>query len=381
MRVAGVSTRAAAHSAARAGLDVTAIDAFADRDQHPGVSAHAVQHEPSRPFTARALTAAARHAPADAVVYLSPLDNHPDAVRAIARGRRLWGNPPEVLRRVREPRQVAAALRDAGLRAPIVASASDLPEAGRSWLRKPRASGGGRGIAPWVPGMRVDRMSYLQERIDGPSGSIVFVAAGRHALPLALSYQLVGEEAFGADGFRYCGSILPPDGDSLLGRAGAASAQACRMAEALAASFGLVGVNGIDFIAGAEGPVAIEVNPRWCASMELVDRGSATPVFAWHMAACTAGAWPAVAFEPPARAEAVGKAVVFARADTIAGNTDAWLADATVGDVPRPGTPIGAGSPVCSVFATGRDVARCRSALVRRAEEIYAVLDRWGRCG
>ena len=35
--IAGVSTRAAAESAARAGFAVTAIDAFGDLDQHPSV--------------------------------------------------------------------------------------------------------------------------------------------------------------------------------------------------------------------------------------------------------------------------------------------------------------------------------------------------------
>ena len=37
--IAGISTRAAAESAARAGFEVTAIDAFGDLDQHPGVRA------------------------------------------------------------------------------------------------------------------------------------------------------------------------------------------------------------------------------------------------------------------------------------------------------------------------------------------------------
>src|SRR5438093_11188370 len=93
--IVGISTRAAAESAARAGFEVTAIDAFADLDQHPSVRAMAV----SRPFTARAAARAARSIAGDAVAYLSNFENHPDDVRTLAAGRQLWGNPPAVLRR------------------------------------------------------------------------------------------------------------------------------------------------------------------------------------------------------------------------------------------------------------------------------------------
>ncbi len=47
---------------------------------------------------------------------------------------------------------------------------------------------------------------------------------------------------------------------------------ASALASAVTGEFGLVGVNGIDFIVRDGIPYAIEVNPRWCASMELVER-------------------------------------------------------------------------------------------------------------
>ena len=84
--IAGVSTRAAAESAARAGFDVTAIDAFADLDQHPAVRAHGLPG----PFTARAAAEAARSIECDAVAYLSNFENHPAAVRLLTANRRLW---------------------------------------------------------------------------------------------------------------------------------------------------------------------------------------------------------------------------------------------------------------------------------------------------
>ena len=48
--IAGASTRAAAHSAGCAGYDVVAWDAFADRDQHPRVEAHACAVHSGQPM-------------------------------------------------------------------------------------------------------------------------------------------------------------------------------------------------------------------------------------------------------------------------------------------------------------------------------------------
>ena len=37
-----------------------------------------------------------------------------------------------------------------------------------------------------------------------------FVAAKGHAVPIGLSWQMIGDGAFGASGYRYCGNILVP---------------------------------------------------------------------------------------------------------------------------------------------------------------------------
>src|SRR2546427_656997 len=77
------------------------------------------------------------------------------------------------------------------------ASPPDARCLGRGWLLKPRRSGGGHGTRAWYPGATVSRRSYVQERIPGPSGSIMFLADGRRTVSLGLSRQLVGDPAFG----------------------------------------------------------------------------------------------------------------------------------------------------------------------------------------
>ena len=112
--------------------------------------------------------------------------------------------------------------------------------------------------------------------------------------------------------------------------------------------------------------------------MELVERAYGLSMFGAHAAACTAGALPAFDLARARRgAGAIGKAVVFARRDVVIGDTRAWLADPNVRDVPHPGERIRAGRPVCTVFAEARDAAACSTALVRRADAVYAELAVW----
>ena len=401
--IVGVSTRPAADSAARAGYAVTALDAFGDLDQSRGVQALSMSRDCDTAFTASSAARVAERLGCDAVMYLSNFENHPRAVQALVRGRVLLGNPPAVLKRVRDPWLLAAALRRRGLPAPYLSSRAEPPKAATSrelacdtrgqpqgedaqrapgsvdsltlgrddtWLLKPRRSGGGRRIREWTPGMPVPRGAYLQERIDGVPGSISFVAARGRVVPLGLTTQIVGDPAFGASGFEYCGNILTR-GDSLV-------AHAAQLSRIVTEEFGLVGVNGIDFVARAGMPYPVEVNPRYSASMELVERAYGVSVFAAHAASCTVGELPSFDLERASRdAAATGKAIVFARHDVLCGDTRAWLDDPTVRDIPHPGERIPSGSPVCTVFADGVDTSACYDALVRCANAVYTELESW----
>jgi predicted ATP-grasp superfamily ATP-dependent carboligase len=247
------------------------------------------------------------------------------------------------------------------------------------WLVKPRASGGGHEIAPWRPGsgQRVPPSRYFQERIAGVPGSIVFAADGRRAVALGLSRLLVGKRAFGATGFRYCGNILAGAGNPQFAREAVLLALGVAMAATLTRTFGLVGVNGVDFVARAGRPYPLEVNPRYTASMELVERAYGLSIFDIHVRAC-AGELPAFELFRARAADqgAVGKAVVYARHDVTVGDTRRWLSDDTVRDIPAPGERISHGQPICTVFARATDAAACQRALEARAAAVYDTIAR-----
>ena len=331
---------------------MTSLDAFGDLDQHPGVRALSLPRDFGVPFSVDAVVTAAEAIETDAIAYLSPFENHPAAIERLARGRVLWGNDASALRRAREPRALP--------------STGSVPD---RWLVKPRASGGGHGIRWWNPGDAVPAGSYVQPFVDGVPGSIVFVAARGEVVPLGLTRQLVGENAFGANGFRHCGNILTT---------GPVTESAVCAARDAAREFDLVGVNCIDFIAQGDVAVPIEINPRWSASMELVERAYGVSVFGVHAAACTTGDLPSFDLVSAGGAASVlGKAIIFARHDVTCADTHAWLTDPTVRDVPHPGEHIPAGRPVCTVFAAAGDTNACYANLVARASQVYETLESW----
>lgn len=378
--IAGLSTRAAAASAVAAGFAVTAVDAFGDLDVDPSVRAVSLPRDLGIPFSADAAARAAADCAADAVVYLANFENEPDAVRALVGGRALWGNPPDVLRRVRDPRLLMTALREHGIRAPAIRlnendpNVSNVSNDPSRWLVKPFASGGGRGVRSWK-GSRVPADCYLQEHVQGVAASVVFVSAAGVAVPIGVSRQLIGDAAFGADRYKYCGNILAPAGDRVFENDETLVDRACAIASAVTASFGLVGVNGVDFVAAAGEAHPVEVNPRWSGSVELAERAYRRSVFGMHADACARGALPAFDLRRARRSvRAVGKAILFAHEPVTMGDTRPWLADATVRDVPQPGERIAAGRPICTIFAEADDDSGCYCALVRRAERIYSSL-------
>jgi predicted ATP-grasp superfamily ATP-dependent carboligase len=367
--VAGVATRALAQSAARAGWQVTAVDAFGDLDLRACADVVALRREENG-FDPAAAARAVRDLPADAVAYTANLENHPSAVTALSAGRRLLGNPAPVLQRVRDPLGLMRALRDRGIPTPVTRSqpSGHMDHRSRGWMLKPRRSGGGHGTTVWRAGQPVSRHQYLQERITGEPGSIILVADGRSARILGLSRQLAGRREFGASGFRYCGSLvgrgLFDEEDVLLERAGA-------LAEAVTREYGLVGLNGVDFMARAGIPLPIEVNPRTSGSMELLERFTGTSLFGLHLDGCS-GRLPQ---SRPAVSGVVGKAIVFARRAVVAGDPARWLRDPAIADVPHPGERIPRGRPICTVFATARDAAGCLERLERKARSIYLALE------
>lgn len=365
--IAGVTTRALAVSAARAGYRVTAIDAFGDLDLEAAAEVIVARPvHPALPYGPVQAAAEGDRVDADFAAFTSNFENYPPAVQRLARGRRLLGNTAETLMQVRNPFAVSRTLRRYGHTAPETRSRPPASADGQ-WLMKPRRSGGGHGIMPWTRGRTVPRSRYLQQRIDGIPGSISFAGDGSSAVVLGFTRQLIGESRLGARRYRYCGSLLGNHQVKLFPRQHELLERAAQVATAITREFHLVGLNGIDFVARHGVPYPIEVNPRFSASMELIERAHGISMFQIHFDACH-GVLPV----PPGRQPTLfGKGIVFAREDTQIPRAGQWSPQSWMADVPRAGEHIRQGRPICTVFASAGDPATCHGLLWKRAAWVY----------
>ncbi len=375
LTIVGASVRAAACSAVRAGCTVYAGDQFGDVDLRRACCATKVSRYPA------GLVAVLESSPSDAWMYTGALENSPALVDRMARIRPLWGNSAERLRRVRHPALLARALDRGGLLYPPLSLQPErLPRNG-SWLRKPRHSAGGLRIAPWDLHARQSHDSrgfYFQQRIDGDACSAVYLAAAGNAVLLGATRQLIGAAWTGTTGFCYCGSVGP------MALSPHERANFTEIGAVLAREFDLQGLFGVDAILNPRGAWVVEVNPRYTASVELLEWAFDIRAISLHGAACETGSLPPAAPLVPIRS--CGKAILFAPhrlvippewapRDSMASD----LAWPLLADVPAPGSTIEAGGPVLTILAEGPAEPDVLELLKSRAADLQPVFVGWRR--
>lgn len=362
--IIGASARAAAFSALRAGLKPWCADLFADADLRRVCPSLLVTDYP------RGFAAAFDWAPPGPWIYTGGLENYPDLIDEWATRRPLWGNPGHVLRRVRDPFLVAQALADAGLPCPRLATQpADLLACPR-WLVKPRRGSAGHGICflnPSTTDWPNDR-HYVQEFIDGKSYSAVFLAYAEVADLVGVCEQLVGMPWLHAAIFHYAGNI------SLRKLEYPALSS---VADTLVRVVGLRGLFGIDFVVRDGAVLPIEINPRYTASVEVLEHAQGGYALDLHR-------W---AFDPDRSPSArwltiapvVGKSIMFAQETLVFPHEGPWQETLRLpfsptqmsdyADIPVAGQRIEAGQPILTVFAKGKFSA-VQDALKERAESL-----------
>jgi predicted ATP-grasp superfamily ATP-dependent carboligase len=381
--VIGASVRALAASARAAGWSVRAADLFRDVDLRESA---AVATRIPAPYPA-SLEAVVAAWPVAAWCYTGALENHPDLVDRIAARHPLAGNDGTLLRAVRDPDVLAALVRAAGLDFPETRDSPVGVPVDGTWLVKPRAGAGGRGIARWTGHPLPRRTGWIWQRhVAGEPWSAAFVFAPAGWRLLGGARQLVGEPWCGARPFTWCGAVDVPPEHLPVG----VRRQLDQLARALAA-LGLVGLAGVDLVLDGDSRVhVLEVNPRFTASMELCERARGESLAGLHLAACGLPA-PGHPSPPSAPAPPNGatwaKAVLFATERlTVDGRLLARLLELRaewavvdrgwpgLADIPAVGTVVAAGSPAVTIFASGRDAAAAGDTLQRRAETVAALL-------
>lgn len=366
--IVGASTRAAAESAARSGFEVFAIDRFGDADLR-----QVAEVVVADPWTedAAILRAAAAMPPAP-WLYTGAIENRPDLIEALSRERLLMGCPAEAVRRVRDPFELGASLRAAGLDVPEARRVGDGPPPDGDWLIKPLASGGGVGIRPFGPGPPPGPGEYLQRRVPGRSASALWLADPLRARLVGATRQV---SLWTERGYEYRASVGPLPMTPVLHDLFTA------IGSHLRSEFGLIGLFGADFVRAGRRWYLVEVNPRPTASLEVLEIATRWPRIDAHVRCCIGEE-----FFPPSRPTGpfAKKSVVFAPttlqipasllwssilADPLQGSYPAHVAGVLerlrphIADRPMPRSVIRRGEPVATLLLRDRSLR----ALVRDA--------------
>jgi len=134
------------------------------------------------------------------------------------------------------------------------------------WLHKQTGSSGGLGVTRYTPGDRWPGRGTLQRWVAGRPHGATFLCRGGQARLLGVCRSLVTR--VGRRHFVYAGSLGP------LVLAVDTMRAVERLGQAVVEQEPLQGLFNVDVIVGQSGRVTLlEVNPRWSASSELIERG------------------------------------------------------------------------------------------------------------
>ena len=336
------------------------IDAFTDLD----LVAQAEIHRAAFADFPASACRIAEGLPPSPWLYGGGLENEPEVVERISRRHRLVGNPPETLRRARDPGVLSELFGRSGFASPTLSDLYLLPSNRGRRLLKPRKSAGGIGIRFLAEGEAFDPAThYAQAFCEGEALGGLFLATGSTCRLLGVFAALPSQY-----GFLYTGSVGPIEVQ------GEATQEIERAGRVASEGLGLVGLFGIDFIRRGEIVHPIEINPRPTATLELIEFASGRPVLADHLEAFGL-IGKRVDANPTGCA---AKRVVYAESALVVPDAppshpfdlDPW-SSRTRHDIPTPGSKIAVGEPVLTLLVVGPNPAECLERLAY-AERAFA---------
>ena len=360
-------------SAKRAGIDTLAVDFFGDLDLSAIARRCEVLHgDYPDGFDADALIAAFERLTANEAplgfVYGAGFEDRPALLERIEERWPILGTSPAAVRALKDPERFADLCRDAQIAHPQIARSapSDLRECPGEWLSKKIGGSGGSHVRA-ATGEAIEAGRYLQRLVPGERWSAGFVAAGGRAFVLGFTWQWV--DASPDEPYRYGGAVGPlappePSGERMRAAIERFSAQLCADGPGP-----LTGLCSADFVLSDGGPVLLEINPRFGATIDVFDT-EAEPLIALHLAACR-GDLP-TGYRGPRKIRATGLAWTDDTLDLPAG----FIWPAFTRDRTGPPASFLPGQPLATIVSEAETQASAVAGFHRRVAELKTMLGR-----
>lgn len=367
LALAALSARALAEAAANEGLSAVALDVFGDadtqrlaREWHGTGEAGSLNIDGER-FLA-VLVRLARRGDVRGWIAGSGFDGRPDLLEQGAACLPLIGTAADAVRRVRDPHTFFGVLDRHGIGFPPVAF--ERPADPSGWLRKDAGGCGGWQVQRATHDDERGPGVYWQRERGGAAHSATFIANGRDALLLGVNRQ--GVRPIDGRPFVFSRIAGPVPVSEAVRR------ELTAVVRLLAAAFQVRGLASLDVLLDGDRIEVLELNPRPPASLALYPRIGGVGVLTAHLQACEQGLLPAAMTEDvPVR----GTEILFAECsiEVNAARADALAALPGTCDLPRAGTRVAAGDPLCSVRAEAADEARMNEQLAARRDAVRAL--------
>ena len=350
--VAGFATRHVAASAHRAGYTVYAVDHFCDADLYVYVQdAETFLECADLPHI---VTFACKKWDIDGILVTSGAESLMiDAAPVL-------GSIAECAERFCDKQHIQTFFEKHDIPTPKQISLLSF-ESGKKYMLKPLQGAGGwknrvvtekSEVDEWFEEFQVPFL--LQEYVSGIPASVCCVTTGMEARALAVNLQLMRDSPTVPFGFSgSCTPLVHPCTEQLIS-----------LAEKAALASGCIGIIGVDFIIGDE-IWAIEMNPRFQATLETVERATGINIVQTHIDACHGVISVSIPRVPCYHQRSIRR-ILFAEKDFIwpehfaEDQSDILL---RFSDIPKPGTVFELGHAMISVYGTGMDLATAEQDL------------------
>ena len=357
------SARAYTQAAMRRQRPVVAIDGFLDADLDADEAIRANLEDGQ--FSAEILEIVCRRSrPDDLLTYGSGFESNPDLLGHLQSCVRVLGNSPGTIRLCADPMQLSSRLKELGISGPE--TKTQQPDNPEGWLVKQKGRAGGCHVQPASRSQGTSDSFYWQRQCTGNPYSALFLAGGGVAHVIGVSQLLPSgrtDAPYAWSGAIGSIQVLPEVFE-----------QVQWAVQVLAGDLDLLGLCGIDFIVDPKNEVQlVDLNPRLVATCELYADCFTSDYMSAHIDTCLTGNPDGHLISASEQGEGVrGMQVVYAPRP-IAGMAN-WKWPDGAADLPKAGTSIDAGQPLCTVRGHYRDADEARASLQDLSHQVLACL-------
>ncbi len=401
--IIGASCRAAAWSARRAGFRVAALDLFADRDLREIAEAHAIRSFPD------SIVEQAHHFPDHQIVLAGGMENHPSVVAELEKQNAVVGASSSQIITLRSIASLQRWIQQASIpcvRFPKTISENfslpsfvlgdqdhqtsvclsnvasepspNLPSDRRQnrWLWKSMKSAGGLGVEYWNRETQLNfNDGYLEEKIEGECIGLVVLCSEEGTHYIGATFN----RSYGD--FHYGGSEGPIELSlELIGSVEA-------IMSLIAVELDYRGLLQADFIKTPTNELyLLEINPRWSASMEILELSTGRFLMAEHLGEVTRDSLVDERKGSLPNGRYIKRIVYATSPGTVSSDLSNWMmsraydprvqSGAGWADIPMPGTQFQPQNPIATILVGvgGSEFERGNSDVERLIAKAHQML-------